>query len=125
MYAVLGGFKDSAQLAHDPVGLPNPWVVSNYTDALASPTFWRQLANSTFVAVVSTSWSCCSRHSRRSCSRVARFPAASSMYTLFTLGLLFPSAVAVLPLFILVRDVGLLDNPLGTRRCRRRPSVCR
>ncbi len=34
-------------------------------------------------------------------------------YTLFTLGLLFPSAVAILPLFILVRSLGLLDNPLG------------
>ena len=41
------------------------------------------------------------------------FPGREVMYTLFTLGLLFPSAVAVLPLFILVRDLGLLDNPLG------------
>ena len=41
------------------------------------------------------------------------FPGRELAYTLFTLGLLFPSAVAVLPLFILVRDLGLLDNPLG------------
>ncbi len=33
-YAVLGGFKDPAQLANDPIGLPNPWVTSNYTDTL-------------------------------------------------------------------------------------------
>ena len=41
------------------------------------------------------------------------FPGREVLYTLFTLGLLFPSAVAILPLFILVRDLGLLDNPLG------------
>ena len=35
------------------------------------------------------------------------------MYTLFTLGLLFPSAVAILPLYILVRGIGLEDNLLG------------
>ena len=29
------------------------------------------------------------------------------------LGLLFPVAIAILPLFILVRQLGLLDNPLG------------
>ncbi len=29
------------------------------------------------------------------------------------LGLLFPSAVAILPLYILIRGLGLLDNPLG------------
>ena len=53
-YAVLGGFKDPAQLANDPIGLPNPWVTSNYTDTLTSPSFWRQLANSTIIAVLST-----------------------------------------------------------------------
>ena len=112
-YAVLGGFKDSAQLAHDPVGLPSPWVVSNYTDVLTSPTFWRQLANSTLIAAVSTivvvlfSALAAFVFARRA------FPGRELIYTLFTLGLLFPSAVAILPLFILVRSLGLLDNPLG------------
>ena len=53
-YAVLGGFKDPAQLANDPVGLPDPWVTANYTDTLTSPSFWRQLANSTLIAALST-----------------------------------------------------------------------
>ena len=35
------------------------------------------------------------------------------LYALFTLGLLFPVAVAILPLFIMLRNLGLLDNPLG------------
>jgi raffinose/stachyose/melibiose transport system permease protein len=41
------------------------------------------------------------------------FPGRELAYTLFTLGLLFPATVAVVPLIILVRDLGLLDNPLG------------
>ena len=35
------------------------------------------------------------------------------MYTLFVFGLLFPTAVAILPLYILVRQLGLTGNPLG------------
>ena len=35
------------------------------------------------------------------------------LFTFFTLGLLFPAAVAILPLFILIRTVGLLDSALG------------
>ena len=35
------------------------------------------------------------------------------LYAVFTLGLLFPVAVAILPIFIMVRNLGLLDNPLG------------
>ena len=35
------------------------------------------------------------------------------MYTLFTLGLLFPIAVAILPLFVVIRQLELLNSPLG------------
>ena len=42
-----------------------------------------------------------------------RFKGRELVYGLFTLGLLFPVAVAILPLFIVLRQVGLLSNPLG------------
>ena len=56
----------------------------------------------------------------RACASLAAFVFAriafrgrEALYTLFTLGLLFPSAVAILPLYILVRELGLSGNPLG------------
>jgi len=112
-YAVLGGFKDPAQLANDPIGLPNPWVTSNYVDTLASPSFWRQLANSTIIAGLSTVLVVLFAAFAAFVFARRAFPGREVLYTLFTLGLLFPAAVAILPLFILVRDLGLLDNPLG------------
>ena len=54
VYAVLGGFRDTGQIAGDPVGLPDPWVFANYGEILGSGTFWRQLCNSTLIALVST-----------------------------------------------------------------------
>ena len=42
-----------------------------------------------------------------------RFRGRELVYGLFTLGLLFPVAVAILPLFIVLRQIGLLSNPLG------------
>ena len=46
---------------------------------------------------------------------IARYPfkGREVVYGLFTLGLLFPVAVAILPLFIVLRQAGLLSNPLG------------
>ena len=41
------------------------------------------------------------------------FRGREALFTLFALGLLFPAAVAILPLYILLRTIGLLDNPLG------------
>ena len=36
LYAVLGGFRDTGQLAQNPVALPDPWVFSNYSEILSS-----------------------------------------------------------------------------------------
>jgi raffinose/stachyose/melibiose transport system permease protein len=113
VYAVLGGFKDPAQLANDAIGLPNPWVIGNYTDVLTDPGFWRQLANSTLIAGLSTILVVLFAALAAFVFARRAFPGREVLYTLFTLGLLFPAAVAILPLFILVRDLGLLDNPLG------------
>jgi raffinose/stachyose/melibiose transport system permease protein len=113
IYAVLGGFKDSGQIAADPIGLPNPWVVSNYTDILVSGVFWQQMGNSILVAVISTGIVVLFAALAAFVFARRSFPGREAMFTLFTLGLLFPAAVAILPLFILVRDLGLLDNPLG------------
>ena len=112
-YAVLGGFRDAPQLAANPVALPDPWVWSNYTDSLTSASFWIQLWNSTIVAGLSTL--VVVLFAALAAFVIARrdFPGREIAYTMFTLGLLFPVTVAILPLLILVRDLGLLNNPLG------------
>lgn len=112
-FAVLGGFRSMGQLSENPVSLPNPWVFTNYADVLTLGTFWRQLANSAVIALLTT---------------IVVLPAASlaafvlsrysfrgreAIYTLFTFGLLFPVTVAIVPLFVVIRQISLLDNPLG------------
>lgn len=113
VYAVLSGFRDAPQLAANPVGLPNPWVWTNYTDSLMSASFWVQLRNSAVVAGLSTV--VVVLFAALAAFVIARreFPGRELAYTVFTLGLLFPATGAILPLLILVRDLGLLDNPLG------------
>jgi raffinose/stachyose/melibiose transport system permease protein len=112
-FAALGGFRDAPQLAADPVGLPDPWIWTNYTESLTSPTFWIQLRNSIVVAALSTG--IVVLFGALAAFVIARreFPGREVAYTVFTLGLLFPVTVAILPLLILVRNLGLLDNPLG------------
>jgi raffinose/stachyose/melibiose transport system permease protein len=112
-YAVLGGFRDAPQLAADPVGLPNPWVWTNYADSLTSPSFWVQLRNSALVAGLSTVIVVLFAALAAFVIARRQFPGRELAYTVFTLGLLFPVTVAILPLLILVRSLGLLDNPLG------------
>lgn len=116
-FAVLGGFKSNGQLVGDPGAIiPNPWVISNYTDVLVGPNsgvFWQEVFNSLIVAVLAvTATVVPASLAAFAFSRIA-FRGREAMYTLFTFGLLFPSAVAILPLYILVRDLGLSGNFLG------------
>jgi raffinose/stachyose/melibiose transport system permease protein len=113
LYAVLGGFRDTGQIGSDPLGLPSPWVFSNYTEILGSGTFWRQVWNSTLIAVFSTLLTVPLAALAAFVFARFAFPGREALYAVFTLGLLFPVAVAIMPIFIMVRNLGLLDNPLG------------
>lgn len=113
-FGILGGFKDNGQLATNPLGLPDPWIPANYTDILApSSTFWRQLGMSTFIALLTTLIVVGTGAMAAFVLARFAFRGREFFFTLFAVGLMFPFAVAILPLFILLRTLGLLDNPFG------------
>ncbi len=116
-YAVLGGFKSNGQLAGDPVSiLPDPWIFSNYTDVLFgrnAGAFWQEALNSLVIAVIAVAATVgLASLAAFAFARIA-FRGREAIYTLFVFGLLFPVAVAILPLYILVRQLGLSGNLLG------------
>lgn len=112
-FSVLGGFRDNRQLVERPVGLPDPWVTGNYSTVLRSGSFWRQVWNSTLIAMLTTVLVLPAASLAAFVLARYRFKGREWMYGLFTLGLLFPVAVAILPLFIVLRQIGLLSHPLG------------
>jgi raffinose/stachyose/melibiose transport system permease protein len=113
VYAALGGFRTTGQIAGSPVALPNPWIFSNYAEILASGSFWRQLGNSALIAGTATIVAVSFASLAAFVFARFAFRGRELLYTFFTLGLLFPVAVAILPLFITLRMVGLLNSPLG------------
>jgi raffinose/stachyose/melibiose transport system permease protein len=113
VYAVLGGFRTTGQISDRPVALPRPWVFENYADIITSGSFWRQVANSVVIAAITMAVvvPCASL----AAFVLARFSFAGreAFYMFFTLGLLFPVAVAILPLFISLRTFGLINSWYG------------
>ncbi len=113
VFGVLGGFKTNGQLSTNPLGLPEPWVFDNYAEILGSKNFWTPMRNSLLVAlgtvflVVGTGAAAAYVFARFA------FRGREFFFTVFSVGLMFPFAVAILPLFILLREMELLDNPLG------------
>ena len=112
-FVVLGGFRTTGQIAADPVGLPDPWVRHNYVSVLTSSAFWRQLGNSMIVAAIATGLVVTvSAMAAYPLSRM-QFRGREALFVFFTFGLLFPVAVAALPLYLLLRQLGLLEALLG------------
>lgn len=113
LYALISGFKSTDQLSGNTFGLPSPWVTENYSAILQDSAFWRALGSSTLIAVGTTLLTV-------SVAALAAFALArfafrgrEALFMMFTAGLMFPFAVAVLPLFVLLRTFDLLDNPWG------------
>lgn len=113
VFGVLGGFKDNGQLFTNPFGLPEPWLPGNYLDTLGSAAFWQQATNSLVIALASTVLVVLIGAMAGYIFARYAFPGRELLFTLFAIGLMFPFAVAILPLFVLLRELNLLDNPLG------------
>ncbi|MBI5088070.1 MAG: carbohydrate ABC transporter permease, partial [Actinobacteria bacterium] len=99
LFAILGGFRDNAQLSARPVGIPDPFITANYETVARSGSFWREIRNSVVIALLTTIVVLPTASLSAFVLARYRFRGREVVYTLFTLGLLFPVAVAILPLF--------------------------
>jgi raffinose/stachyose/melibiose transport system permease protein len=111
--AALAGFKSTLELQSNPVGLPSQWDPSTYISVATSARFWIYLGNSLLVSlgtvVASLTLSCLAAF-----AVVFLAPRIGVAFLrILALGLMFPAATAVLPIFIQVRDLGLLDTYAG------------
>ncbi len=114
LYAVLGGFRTNAQLAENPAGLPNPWVLDNYAKVLTDDRFWTYALNSTVVAVLTTAMVVIFGLMAAYPLSRYRFKFREPLYMIFVTGLLFPATVAVIPLFVIIsKDLGMSNTWWG------------
>jgi len=113
--SVMGGFKSVGQLRAEPIGFPDPFEWSQYGNMLVGKTgkFWSQLLNSVIIAagtvgvvlVVGT-------FAGYALARI-KFRLNKAIYAYFQLGFFFPLAVAILPLYLQLRKMGLIDKYFG------------
>jgi raffinose/stachyose/melibiose transport system permease protein len=109
----LGGFKTLGDLRADPFGLPKVWMWSNYWDILSGARYWRVLANSLTIAGFTVLLTLALSSMAAFVFAHLRFFGDRFLQSYLLLGLLFPAATAILPLFIKIRDLGLLNSHWG------------
>jgi len=113
LFVILGGFRTNAQINTDPAGLPSPWVFSNYADILTSSSFWTFLGNSCLISISATALAVGLGSMAAFALSRYRFRGREGLYSMFTIGLLFPLGVAILPVYLLLRQLHLLESWVG------------
>jgi len=113
LYIVLGGFRTNSQITTSPAGLPAPFQFGNYGSVLSSGIFWQQLGNSTISAVSTTIGVVVLGLMVSFVLARYQFAGRGALYALFAAGLMFPITVAITPLYLLVKDLGLSNSLVG------------
>ena len=112
-YMVLASFKTIPEFFGNPYGLPQSWAWENYTrawqDAHISITLPNTVLVTTVAVLISTLLAAMIAYG---ISRKEK-PLAMGLYTLFVAGLLVPVNMIVLPLFILIKWLGLFGTLLA------------
>lgn len=112
---VFGALKTRGELMASPYTLPNPPRWENIISILTVPqySFWPMLRNSLLVMAATTTGVVAI------CSLAAfvfarmEFRLKGIAFQLFTLGLMFPINIAILPVYFVLRQMDLIDNLWG------------
>ena len=109
----LGGFKELGELRSNLLGLPHVWVWRNYWGILSGARYWQVLGNSLIIAILTVALTLAFASMAAFTFAHLKFFGDKFLLSYLELGLLFPLATGILPLFIKIRDLGLLDSYLG------------
>ncbi len=110
---VFGGLKTTGDLLSNPIGWPDRLHWENFDGILQNPSFWLQMRNSLFVMLATALGSVFLSSMPAFIFARTPFPGRELVFNFFTLGLLFPLAVAILPLYISLRQLNLIDSHWG------------
>jgi len=115
---VFGSLKTTGEMYSQPYAIPNPPHWENLVGILSTPTFWRMLLNSVILMLATTSGVVFVCGLAAFVFARLEFRGKNFFFNFFTLGLMFPITIAILPVYFVLRqldDIGikLIDSLLG------------
>jgi raffinose/stachyose/melibiose transport system permease protein len=112
--AVLGSVRTTGEFLTHPFGLPTSGIHwENYTSVLTGDVFWSAFKNSLFITMATTVLVVLLSSMLAFVLARIDFRGRGIFFNIFTLGLLFPLVIAILPVFIQIRQLHLINNLWG------------
>lgn len=108
--AFLGGFKSTEELSNAPFSLPTVWHWENFTSILSQSVFWQSLANSLIVVVMTVVLLLAVACPASFVFARMPFQGREAAFNIILIGLMLPFAMLILPLYITLRNLQLLNT---------------
>ncbi len=110
---IFGALKSRGEFMAHPYTVPFPPNWENLTQIISTKTFWNMMLNS-FIVVIGTTVGVIiiSSMAAFALSRL-KFRGQNFVFNFLTLGLMFPITIAILPVFLILRQIGLTDKLWG------------
>ena len=110
---VMDSFKTKVDLINNFIGLPKEFSIESYTNVLMNDNFLMYFKNSILLTLIGTTG--CIILSAMVAYGIARyeFKGKSLLVSYFLVGMMVPIQVSVLPLFLILRKIGLLNHLAG------------
>ncbi len=110
VWMVLSAFKSNREIFRDPFGLPDEWRWSNFAEAWNEAGLGGLYLNSLIVTAAAVTLSVVCATAAAFAFTRTEFPGRRWLYRLLLVGLLLPPPVVAIPLFGILRDLGLLNT---------------
>ena len=109
---IFGSLKTTGEMYSQPYTIPNPPHWENLWGVLSTPIFWTMLRNSVIVIFGTTAGVVFVCGLAAFVFSRLEFRGKSWLFNLFTLGLMFPINVAILPVYFVLRQLNENNIPL-------------
>jgi len=114
LWMVLTSFKDISQaFMIPPKWIPDPWVWQNYPASLQALPFGRAYFNSFYISLIVVTATLITASMAAYAFAKIRFPGHEAVFLLFLATMMVPSQVTIIPLFLIMRELGWVDSHLS------------
>ncbi len=110
---VLNSMRPSREIFRDPVGLPTSINFDSYFTAWSEASFSQYFFNSLFVTLAAVTLATATAVLAAYVLGRYQFRGSSFLAIYFLSGLLLPFRLAIMPLFLLLQSLGLVDSRFG------------
>ncbi len=105
---LFGSVKTTGQMYSEPYTIPNPPHWDNIISIITTPTFWNLMKNSIFVMIMTTAGTVLISAMVSFVLARLEFRGKSFVFNLFTVGMMFPINVAILPVYLVLLQLDKL-----------------